>query len=137
MAKGKKSKGKHYESKGLYRNISRWAKLANRKDKKENPSVTSMFQREERVKQIISSPKNETERKVRERLLAKQKIESRCAELLKTYEVAGLTRAEAIHAIKTDYVSTLCNKWDSKLSTWSAANKDKPKATSGVRIVSG
>jgi len=114
MAKGKKSKGNHYTSKGQHSNISRWSKLANRRDRKANPTPEQMHQSKEMIQRIISSPKNDTERKLKEKYLQKQKIENACRELLNTYEHAGLTRAEAIHAIKTDYVSTLKTKWNKK-----------------------
>ena len=114
MAKGKKSKGKHYTSKGERSNISRWAKLVNRRERRENPTPEQTAQSREMIQRIISSPKNDTERKLKEKYIQKQKVENACRELLQTYGHAGLTRAEAIHAIKTDYVSTLKNKWNEK-----------------------
>jgi len=134
MAKGKKSKGKNYKSKGERPNISRWAKLANRRVNKANPSVESRIQQEAKIKQIISSPKNAQEREIRERLLIKQKNESYVYDLLKTYGEAGLTRAEAMQAVKTNYVPHLKNKWGDKLTAWKQANTKKE--SSGVRIVS-
>lgn len=137
MAKGKKSSGKKYTSKGERSNVSRWVKLANRKEQKENPSVASIMQRENHIKRIISSPKNEAERKIRSRVLEAQTVASQAEELLKVYGEAGLTKAEAVQAIKTNYIPTLKNKWDAKLVTWKQANSAKKEKDSarGVRIV--
>jgi len=114
MAKGKKSKGKNYKSKGERPNISRWSKLANRRERKANPTPEQTAQSREMIQRIISSPKNDTERKLKEKYIEKQKVENACRDLLNAYGHAGLTRAEAIHAIKTDYVSTLKTKWAEK-----------------------
>ena len=131
MAKGKKSKGNHYTSKGQRKNISRWAKLANRRERRANPTPDQLAQREESIRQLIHSPRNDSERKVREKLLAKQKVESYAEDLLRSYGEAGLTRAEAIQAVKTDFVPSLKVKWNKKLGEWKKNNtkKDMKKET--------
>lgn len=134
MAKGKKSKGNHYTSKGQRKNISRWAKLANRRERRANPTPDQLAQREESIRQLIHSPRNDSERKVREKLLAKQKVESYAEDLLRSYGEAGLTRAEAIQAVKTDFVPSLKVKWNKKLGEWKKNNTKKDSSTS-MRIV--
>mgnify|MGYP000011726460 FL=1 len=134
MAKGKKSKGNNYQSKGQRPNISRWSKLAQRREHKANPSIESIMQREAKIKQIISSPKNAEERAVKEKLILKQRQENLTSDLLKAYGEAGLTKAEAMQAVKTDYVPQLKVKWVDKLTAWKQANSKK--GSSGVRIVS-
>lgn len=134
MAKGKKSKGNHYTSKGERKSISRWAKLANRKERRANPTPAQIAQREASIKQIIHSPKNASERITRERLLAKQKVESYAEDLLKSYGEAGLTRAAAIQAVKTDFVPSLKEKWNKKLGEWKQ-NNTKKDASTNTRIV--
>ena len=56
-------------------------------------------------------------------------IEMRCSELLKQFGDAGLTRARAIQAIKTDRVSELSEKWRGKKS--SKANNKKKEMING------
>jgi len=70
MAKGKKSSGKHYTSKGEHNNVSRWLKKACRKDYVENRSVERVnnqmtaFLKGKRVMLTIENPnKNETNKK--------------------------------------------------------------------------
>ena len=70
MAKGKKSSGKHYTSKGEHNNVSRWLKKACRKDYVENRSVErainqrNAFLKGRRVMLTIENPnKNETNKR--------------------------------------------------------------------------
>ena len=70
MARGKKSSGKHYTSKGEHNNVSRWLKKACRKDYVENRSVERVnnqmtaFLKGKRVMLTIENPnKNETNKK--------------------------------------------------------------------------
>ena len=70
MAKGKKSSGKNYTSKGEHNNVSRWLKKACRKDYVENRSVErainqrNAFLKGKRVMLTIENPnKNETNKK--------------------------------------------------------------------------
>lgn len=122
MAKGKRSSGKHYQSKGQHSNISRWLKNANRRDRRENPTPEQNFQSSEHRRRVIASPQNAKERELKEKYLAEAMIENQCRELLKKYGAAGLTRAGAIQAIKTDYVSTLTEKWNNRLAA--SSNKE-------------
>ena len=70
MAKGKKSSGKNYTSKGEHNNVSRWLKKACRKDYVEHRSVErainqrNAFLKGKRVMLTIENPnKNETNKK--------------------------------------------------------------------------
>ena len=73
---------------------------------------------------VISSPQNAKERELKEKYLRERGVEMRCADLLKQFESVGLTRAGAIHAIKTDRVSELTEKWRGR----KAAKTNKEKA---------
>ena len=70
MAKGKKSSGKHYTSKGEHNNVSRWLKKACRKDYVENRPIErtsnqmNAFLKGKRVMLTIENPnKNETNKR--------------------------------------------------------------------------
>jgi ribosomal protein L21E len=70
MAKGKKSSGKHYTSKGERSNTSRWLKNACRRDYLENRKIErtnnqmNAFLKGKRVMLTIENPnKNETNKK--------------------------------------------------------------------------
>ena len=119
-----------YVSKGQRRNISRWVRNARRKENRENPSLEACIQTFEYRKRVISSPQNVQEKKLRLRYLEQQTIETKCTELLKQFGEIGLTRAEAIQAIKTDYISTLVDKWRGKKSVW-ISQKKKEKTVDG------
>ena len=128
MARKKGGKSKGNVSKGQRRNVSRWARNAMRREHKENPSVASLMQARNHRSRVISSPQNAKERELKEKYLREQGIELRCADLLKQFESAGLTRAGAIHAIKTDRVSELSEKWRGKKSAKVNNSKQKEKA---------
>ena len=119
-----------YVSKGQRRNISRWLRNARRKENRKNPSLESYMQGFEHRKRIISSPQNAHEKNLRNRYLEQMTIETKCTELLGQFGEAGLTRAEIIQAIKTDYIPTLVDKWRGKKSVWTSQKK-KEKTVDG------
>ena len=129
MARKKGGKSKGNVSKGQRRNVSRWARNAMRREHKENPSVASLMQARNHRSRVISSPQNAKERELKEKYLREKGIEMRCSELLKQFGDAGLTRARAIQAIKTDRVSELSEKWRGKKS--SKANNKKKEMING------
>jgi hypothetical protein len=112
-----------YVSKGQRRNISRWSRNTQRKEHRENPNLESYMQAVEHRKRVISSPQNTHEKDLRNRYLEQATIKTKCIELLVQFGEAGLTRAEAIQAIKTDYISTLVDKWRGKKSVWTSQKK--------------
>ena len=122
LKKGGKSNG--YVSKGQRPNVSRWSRNAMRRDNKANPSPESIMQARGHRSRVISSPQNAKERELKEKYLRERGVEMRCADLLKQFESVGLTRAGAIHAIKTDRVSELTEKWRGR----KAAKTNKEKA---------
>ncbi len=124
MARKKGGKSSGFVSKGERRNVSRWARNAMRRDHKANPSPESLTQAREHRSRVISSPQNAKERELKEKYLRERGVEMRCADLLKQFENVGLTRAGAIHAIKTDRVSELTEKWRGR----KAAKTNKEKA---------
>jgi len=124
MARKKGGKSKGFQSKGQRPNVSRWVRNAMRRDHKANPSPESLAQAREHRSRVINSPQNAKERELKEKYLRERGIEMRCTELLKQFESVGLTRAGAIHAIKTDRVSELTEKWRGR----KAAKTNKEKA---------
>lgn len=123
MAKRKGGNSNGYTSKGQRPNISRWSKKANRTENRANPSLASRFQTEEYRKRVITSPQNAKERALKERYLIEDSIDRQCSDLLKQFGSVGLTRAGAIHAIKTDFVSQLIEKWKIRMSNKTKQNK--------------
>ncbi len=128
MAQKKGSKCKGNVSKGERCNVMCWARNVMRREHKENPSVASLIQARTHRSRVISSPQNAKERELKEKYLRERGVEIRCADLLKQFESVGLTRAGAIHAIKTDRVSELSEKWRGKTSAKVNTNKQKEKA---------
>jgi len=123
MARKKGGKSNGVTSKGQRPNVSRWVRNAMRRDHKARPSSESIKQAREHRSRIISSPQNAKERELKEKYLRESGVEMRCADLLKQFESVGLTRAGAIHAIKTNRVSELTDKWRGRKSA--KANKEK------------
>jgi hypothetical protein len=124
MARKKGGKSKGFQSKGQRPNVSRWVRNAMRRDRKANPSPESIMQASEHRSRVINSPQNAKERELKEKYLRERGVEMRCTDLLKQFESVGLTRAGAIHAIKTDRVSELTEKWRGR----KAAKTNKEKA---------
>tara|TARA_A100000164_G_scaffold361360_1_gene376025 strand:+ start:1736 stop:2134 length:399 start_codon:yes stop_codon:yes gene_type:complete len=125
MARRKGGKSKGYQSKGQRRNVSRWSRNASRAENRANPSPQAIAQRAAYRRTIITSPHGKEELRLKEKFLAEDSVDRKCSELLKSFGSIGLTRAGAIHAIKTDHVSQLTEKWKSRASQ--KANKDKKK----------
>ena len=121
MAKGKKSSGQHYTSKGERRNVSAWLTKATRRDRKENPSVKSMLQRAAHRQLVMNSPKSPKEKELAARYAEQDRVESQAFQLLEQYREAGLTRAEAIMAVKTSHLERLHSKWTPILQQKKAA----------------
>ena len=119
-----------YVSKGQRRNISRWVRNARRKENRENPILGAYMQAFEHRKRVISSPQDAYEKDLRNRYLEQNTVETKCVELLGQFGEAGLTRAEAIQAIKTDYIPSLINKWKAKKSA-RAVKKEKESTADG------
>ena len=124
------AKRPNYVSKGQRRNISRWLRNARRKENRENPSLEASMQAFEHRKRVISSPQNAHEKNLRNRYIEQTTIETKCTELLVQFSEVGLTRAEIIQAIKTDYIPTLVDKWRGKKSVWTS-QKEKEKTVDG------
>ena len=123
MARKKGGKSKGYISKGQRPNVGRWVRNAMRRDHKASPSPESIQQARQHRSRIISSPQNAKERELKEKYLLERGIEIRCADLLKQFESVGLTRAGAIHAIKTGRVSELTERWRGRKAA--KTNKEK------------
>ena len=123
MARKKGGKSKGYISKGQRPNVSRWVRNAMRRDHKANPSPESIMQASEHRSRVNNSPQNAKEQGLKEKYLRDRGVEMRCADLLKQFESVGLTRAGAIHAIKTDRVSELTEKWRGRKAA--KTNKEK------------
>lgn len=67
---------------------------------------------------VIDKPQNAAEKALKEKYIRDRDVESRAAQLLNQYGEAGLQRAAAIQAVKTDKVDLLLNKWNSRLTDY-------------------
>jgi len=118
MAKRKKSSKTKYTSKGQRPNVGRKITKALRNDRRENPSIDSILRSYFHKKRVIYKPQNEAERKLAKKYAYEEVVSAQSNDLLTKYSKAGLTKAEAVMAIKTEQVSSLINKWKPRMSAW-------------------
>jgi hypothetical protein len=98
------------------RPVSKLYKRLARNDRSEYARLDSFFQSLRLRTRVIDRPQNAQERILRDKYLKTQDVETRAAQLLNQYGEAGLQRAEAIQAVKTDRVDLLTNKWSPRLT---------------------
>ena len=115
MAKGKKGSGTHYTSKGERKNVSRWSKLAARRERKANPTVKDALKSYHHRQQIMNAPKTPKEKELAARYAEQDRIESQAYPLLEQYGSVGLQRGEAIMAVKTSHLERLHAKYSARL----------------------
>jgi len=123
----KRKKSDHYTSKGQRPNVNKKIRNMVRKHRLENRPIEDVLKSMKFKQIIIKSAKTPKEKAMREKFLEEKRIESACDSLLQKYGEAGLTRAEVIHAVKTDYISTLENKWLSRKKIWTSQQEKKGK----------
>jgi hypothetical protein len=98
------------------RPVAKLYKRLARHDRSEYARLDSLFQSLRLRTRVIERPQNAQERILKDKYLKEQDVETRAAQLLNQYGEAGLKRAEAIQAVKTDRVDLLTNKWSTRLT---------------------
>lgn len=119
------SSGKTYVSKGLYRNVSRKIVNLMRSERRKNPPIEDLIKKREARQLIISKPRTAKQKELRERYLEEERIEHQSYLLIDQYKDVGLSRGEAIHAVKTHFVDQLHAKWGPRLKALREAEKKK------------
>ncbi len=109
-------KVKHYVSKGQRPNVSkRTRKLVKR---------TSLVSAEDTLKsfwkrnQVINNPQNKREKELANKYVKENEVKIEAQRLLNRFSRCGLTWAEAVGAIKTDFKDRLLQKWTPILRDW-------------------
>ena len=91
------------------------------------PSIESMRQRAAHRSLIITNPKGAKQRELRDRYLEEDSVTMQTWKIMQQYKDARITKAEVVHAIKTNYVSQLHNKWAPRLKVLRDASKESAK----------
>ena len=119
------------------RPVSRKYKNLARNDKSEYDRLNSLFQSIRWKTRVIDRPQNAQEKILRDKYLKDNDIETRAAHLLNQYGEAGLKRAEAFQAVKTDKVDTLINKWNPRLSEFKRVQEAMKRGRMGELLKDG
>ena len=116
MARKKGGKSKGYVSNGERPNVNK--KTMNGVNA-ERPFDVDAHMRSQNVKRdIIYRPHGAKEAELKKRYQAEQEVEVETARLLNRYGVAGMTKAEAVMAVKTNFVENLHKKWGPRLRNY-------------------
>lgn len=94
------------------------ARAVARKYKNREQTLDSMLESMRKRQRVIEKPQNSRERELAEKYQREQEIDIKVSQLLNIYGPAGLSRARAIQAVKTDKVAELQNQWNPKLAEW-------------------
>lgn len=108
---GKKTSRPQYISKGERRSVSKKITNALRRDFLATPSIDSIFQAMNYKTLMLSKTKDKKVVEIHKKLIEKDKVTRKAAELLKRYNRAGLTWAGAIQAVKTDFITAIDLKY--------------------------
>jgi len=115
MAKSK-NKSSGLKSKGERPNVNKKVRNAVRADRVQ---ISDSIHSAEYKKAIILSPKSVTDgTRLREKFLAEEAVERAIAPLLNRFAIAGLTKAAAVQAVKTEKVPDLNSKWGVRLKNY-------------------
>lgn len=116
-----------YVSKGQRPNISRKILNAMKSDRRTNPSVEDVMKRYKYRQEIINKPRNSKQKGLRERYLEEDRVDLQAHKLMDQYRDVGLSKAGAVHAVKTNFIEQLHSKWSPRLKAFRDANKGKSK----------
>ena len=107
---------KHYVSKGQRPNVSK----SIRKLVKRNslPSVEDTLKSYWKRYQVINNPQNKKEKELGKKYVKEQEVSVEAQRLVNRFGRCGLTWAEAVRAIKTDFKDNLLKKWAPILRDW-------------------
>lgn len=134
MAKGKKSKGKHYVSKGQRPNVSQ--KLRNAVRSERVVSSESLLQRARNRALIIAKPLNDKQRELKVRYLKENEAIVAATRLYNKYSFAGMTKAAAMHAAKSNKIKEVEEKWAPIAKKVMEDNRKKRNADSWLKELS-
>lgn len=109
MAKGKSVNS--YISKGQRPNISR--KICNdiRRRRRADPLIEDILKRYFHRKEIIDKPRGKKQHELRDRYIEEERLSLQAFKLTDQYREVGLSKAEAMQAVKTNYTERLHAKW--------------------------
>lgn len=125
MATGKSGTSINYVSKGQRRNVSRQSRLDLAADHRANPSLKDMLKRLAYREEIIRHPRSAHDKVLADRYLEEDRVELQAWKLIDQYREVGLTKASAVHAVKTNYVEHLHSKWSPILKAHQEEKKKK------------
>jgi hypothetical protein len=86
--------------------------------KHKTQTLDSLFKSMSYKARVMEKPQSDKERKLQARYLKEKEVETQVAQLLNLYGPAGLTRARAVQAVKTDKVADMQAQWNHKLQEW-------------------
>lgn len=127
MVKGKISRKTGYTSKGERPNVSKKTLKDMKRFRVQNRPLADILASFNHRRRVIAKPQSDKERKLKERYIEEDNVFYVSGSLLQRFSCAGLTKAEAVQAIKTDMVPSLVNKWKPRLSAWVNAQKEYTK----------
>jgi len=123
MAKGKKSSGKTYVSKGQRPNVSRSTRNAARRARRENRPIEDILKANAHRQRVIDKPLGESEKKLRLKYLEEERVAKAAAPLMNQFGHYGMAWGAAVMAVKTNKVSEVSNMWAKRRQTIQEAQK--------------
>lgn len=96
-----------YTSKGQRRCVARKTLNAMRRDRRENPSIDSLFQASDHRRLVLGRPKDKNLAILYKKYVEEDRVNSRAEDLFKSFKSAGVTWAACVQAVKTDYIAQL------------------------------
>lgn len=133
MAKKKGGKSKGYISKGLHANVCSWLKKTIRNENRANPDLIAMLRREAYRTMIIAKPRNDKERKLRDRYTAENDVAQAASGIFNRYICVGITWGRVIQAVKTGKIDELEKKWGPIRDEFLAKNRGLGAMSYGLR----
>lgn len=106
MAKHKKLRST-YISKGQRKCTARKTINAMRRDRRENPSIKSIFQSSEHRRTILGRPKDKNLAVLYKKYVEEDRIKSQAENLYRKFQAAGIHWAACVQAVKTDHMGQL------------------------------
>ena len=110
----KNKSGKTYISKGERPNVNRKLRNSLRREFRANPSVESILQSFNHRETAKSRPHDPKYKGLKEKYDAEEMVEVRAQRLMDKFNKAGITRAAAIQAVKTDKIGELEARYSKK-----------------------
>ena len=126
MARKSSATKSAYISKGQRPNVSRKILNSMRRERRENPSVKSMFQKSDHRRLILSRSKDKSIAELHRKYVEEDRVIASANNIFLKYKSAGIKWAACIQAAKTDYLGQLEMKYGSiKVKTGGSIKADK------------